>query len=87
MTVAALAAPHAQPRLTPPRPRTLPLQAKTSAGYRDYQLLVRSPNGWMVELQIIPAEFLGVKTDGHEEYDKYRFVLEAAGRARASAAQ
>ena len=61
------------------------MQAKKSAGYRDYQLLVRSPDGWMVELQIIPEECLAVKKDGHEKYDKYRFVLEAATRARATA--
>ena len=41
----------------------------------------------MVELQIIPKELLDVKKDGHEKYDQYRFVLEAAGRARANAAK
>lgn len=60
-------------------------QAKRSAGYRDYQVLARGPDGWMVELQRIPAECLAVKNDlGHEEYTNYRFVLEAANRARAN---
>ena len=60
-------------------------QAKRSAGYRDYQVLARGPDGWMVELQLIPAECLAVKNDlGHEEYTNYRFVLEAANRARAN---
>lgn len=57
--------------------------AKLSAGYRDFQLLVRSKDGWIVELQLIPAQTLEVKSQfGHSEYTEFRFILECARRAR-----
>ena len=38
-----------------------------SAGYRDYQLLVKAPGaGWIIELQVIPTELYTLKrTLGH----------------------
>ena len=57
--------------------------AKLSAGYRDYQVLVKSPEGWIVELQIIPEEVYKLKGElGHKNYTSYRFILECAQRAR-----
>lgn len=55
------------------------------AGYRDYQLLIRSAAGWIVELQVIPAETYKLKSElGHSSYAKYRFIVDAARRARAA---
>ena len=56
-----------------------------SAGYRDYQMLVRTKRGgWLFELQILPEEMYELKNSlGHEDYTKYRFAIEAADRARA----
>lgn len=52
-----------------------------SAGYRDYQLVLRTPDGWLVEVQIIPAEMLKLKSAlGHADYTEYRFFLEVARR-------
>ena len=59
--------------------------AKESGGYRDYQALVRvGPGGWIVEVQVIPADMYALKSSlGHAGYAKYRFVLEACKRANA----
>ena len=58
--------------------------ADDSAGYRDCQILVREPkHGWIVEIQIIPAQMYEVKNScGHAGYAKYRFILEACKRAK-----
>lgn len=37
--------------------------ADDSAGYRDYQLVVRTPDGWLVELQVIPVEMYQLKSE------------------------
>ena len=61
--------------------------AGSSAGYRDCQLILKlvKQNGWLFELQIIPQEMYELKNakgsgGGHEDYTKYRFILEAAKR-------
>ena len=57
---------------------------RDSAGYRDYQLLVRTADGWIVELQIIAERMLQLKNElGHSEYTHFRFLVEAGLRARA----
>lgn len=57
--------------------------AADSAGYRDYQLVLRTTDGWLVELQIIPRELLKLKLElGHSDYTEYRFLVEAGKRAR-----
>ena len=54
-----------------------------SAGYRDYQVLVQTTDGWIVELQLIPEGMYTLKsTLGHADYAKYRFIVEAGKRAR-----
>ena len=35
--------------------------ASDSAGYRDYQLLARTPDDWLVEMQVIPEEMYQLK--------------------------
>jgi hypothetical protein len=58
------------------------VSAYDSGGYRDCQCLVRVPNGWVVELQIIPTAIYKVrKRCGHSAYKEQRFVLEARTRA------
>ena len=57
-----------------------------SAGYRDYQGLVQAPGGWMMELQLMPAECYEVKKKCHDECSECRFILECAQRARKNAA-
>ena len=44
---------------------------------------MREPKtGWIVEIQIIPAQMYAVKNScGHAGYAKYRFILEACKRA------
>ena len=37
--------------------------AGDSAGYRDYQLVARTPDGWLVELQVIPVEMYQLKSE------------------------
>ena len=63
--------------------------AYESAGYRDYQLLARVvKTGWVVEIQVIPAEMFRIKDEfGHKGYAKYRFILEACKRAKAKASK
>jgi hypothetical protein len=57
---------------------------RDSAGYRDYQLLVRTKDGWIVELQIIAESMLQLKNElGHSEYTRFRLLIEAGQRARA----
>ena len=54
-----------------------------SAGYRDFQLVVRTPDNWLIEIQIIPKEMYDLKeTLGHRDYTKYRHTVEAMKRAR-----
>jgi len=61
---------------------------KASAGYRDYQIVVRTKRGgWLFELQILPEEMHELKNElGHGEYTQYRFAIEAANRARLASA-
>ena len=42
---------------------------RDSAGYRDYQLLVKTPgDGWIVELQVIPSQLYTLKRNlGHSK--------------------
>ena len=62
--------------------------ASDSAGYRDVQLLVRTPDHWLIEIQIIPAQMFALKQSlGHTDYTRYRFVIEAGKRARAKQQQ
>lgn len=54
-----------------------------SAGYRDYQVILKTKDGgWLLELQIIPEEMLFLKENGldngHADYTDYRFTVEAA---------
>lgn len=57
-----------------------------SAGYRDVQLLVKTAAGWIVELQIIPSEIYQLKNSlGHQDYMKYRLIVEAGKRSRSAA--
>lgn len=54
-----------------------------SAGYRDVQVLVKTAAGWIIELQIIPVEMYDLKNRlGHQDYTKYRLILEAGKRSR-----
>ena len=47
--------------------------AEDSAGYRDYQLILRTEQGWLVELQIIPSDIYKLKRKlGHSDYTEYR---------------
>lgn len=61
-----------------------------SSGYRDYQLLARLSDGYMVEIQIIPRKMYEVKSElgcanatgetlltGHDAYKEYRAIREA----------
>ena len=62
--------------------------ASDSAGYRDFQLLLRTPDGWLVELQVIPAQMHQLKERlGHTDYTKFRFIIEAGKRIRAQQQQ
>lgn len=55
---------------------------KETAGYRDYQVILKTKEGWLVEVQVIPEEMLELKESlGHEDYTEYRFIVEAAKRA------
>lgn len=58
---------------------------KDSAGYRDYQIIIRTKvGGWLFELQVIPEEILDLKESlGHDDYTEFRFIVEAAKRAAA----
>lgn len=43
--------------------------SRDSAGYRDYQLLVQTKEGWIVELQLIPEDMYVLKEKlGHTDY-------------------
>ena len=43
--------------------------AADSAGYRDYQIVARTKQGWLVEIQVIPREIYKLKsTLGHNDY-------------------
>lgn len=54
---------------------------KQTAGYRDYQIILKTKEGWLVEVQVIPEEMLELKeTLSHEVYTEYRFIMEAAKR-------
>lgn len=58
--------------------------ATSDGGYRDYQLLVRDSEGWLVEIQVIPAKAYAIKKDtGTEQYTSFLFILAAAKQARA----
>lgn len=55
-----------------------------SAGYRDYQIILKTGEGWLVEVQVIPEEMLDLKEKlGHDDYTEYRFIVEAAKRSHA----
>jgi serine/threonine protein kinase len=57
---------------------------RDSAGYRDYQILVQVPSGWMLEVQIIPSQLYTLKRElGHKDYTAFRFLIEAGIRSRA----
>lgn len=59
---------------------------RDSAGYRDYQVLVRTQGGWLFELQLIPEAMHQLKMQlGHGDYVRFRFIIEAGMRARAKA--
>ena len=59
---------------------------RDSAGYRDCQVLVRTKEGWLVELQLIPEAMHQLKLQlGHGDYVRFRFIIEAGMRARAKA--
>ena len=61
--------------------------SRESAGYRDYQVLVQTNEGWIMEIQLIPKAMYKLKTKlGHADYVQYRFIIEAGRRARAAAA-
>jgi hypothetical protein len=57
-----------------------------SAGYRDYQAVVRlKKGGWLFEIQIIPQEIYRLKIKlGHDSYESDRAFGEASERARAT---
>ena len=50
----------------------------SSAGYRDYQIILKTAvDGWLVEVQIIAEEMHALKGRlGHANYEEYRFKLE-----------
>lgn len=57
--------------------------SRASAGYRDYQVLVQTKEGWIMELQLIPKAMYKLKSKlGHNDYTQYRFIIEAGQRAR-----
>jgi hypothetical protein len=67
---------------------SLTYDRRESAGYRDYQLLVATASGWLVEIQILPEEMNEIKQSiGHSDYTEYRFIIEANNRARGRKAQ
>lgn len=52
-----------------------------SHGYRDYQIILETKQGWLVEVQVIPEEMLKLKDSlGHADYTKFRFLREAYAR-------
>jgi len=56
-----------------------------SAGYRDYQIILQTKEGWLVEVQIVPEEMLALKEElGHGDYTQFRFVVEAKKRQASS---
>lgn len=56
--------------------------SRDSAGYIDYQVLVQTKEGWIVELQLIPAAMHALKISlGHTEYVQFRFIIEAVRRS------
>eukprot|EP00729_Bicosta_minor_P017481 gene17481-33470_t len=57
--------------------------SKQSAGYRDYQIILKTKDGWLVEVQVIPEEMLETQLKeklGHKDYTEFRVILEAANR-------
>lgn len=57
--------------------------AAESADYGDYQILVRSTGGWIVELQVIlEPVFLLRKQLAHKDYKDFRFIVESTKRAK-----
>jgi hypothetical protein len=65
---------------------SLSYDGRESAGYRDYQLLVRIDHGWLVEIQVIPEEMYEIKQKlGHSDYTQNRFNIEAIDRAAKNA--
>lgn len=57
--------------------------SRASAGYRDYQVIVQTKEGWIMELQLIPKAMYKLKSKlGHSDYTQYRFIIEAGQRAR-----
>lgn len=51
----------------------------TPAGYRDFSVLLRSPEGFLCELQVMPTTMFAAKmTTGHKLYEQSRFIAEQA---------
>jgi hypothetical protein len=62
---------------------SLTYNGRKSAGHRDYQLLVATASGWLVEIQILPEEMYEIKQSiGHSDYTEYRYIIEVLNRAR-----
>ena len=63
--------------------RTQTLESAESGGYRDFQIILKTSGGWLVEVQVIPEEMLELKkTLGHKNYTHFRFLREANERAQ-----
>jgi hypothetical protein len=60
--------------------------SRESAGYRDYQILVKTKGGFLVELQLVEKEMHALKERlEHKEYTGYRFLIEVGHRVREKA--
>lgn len=45
-------------------------------GYRDISMILRSPKGFNVELQVTTTHMLNAKNVGHKLYEKRRLIVE-----------
>ena len=55
-----------------------------SGGYRDYQIILATNAGWLIEVQVIAEEMYALKKDcGHKNYTQFRFLREANERGLA----
>ena len=67
----------------PPSSYANSFESAESGGYRDFQIILKTSGGWLVEVQVIPEEMLELKkTLGHKNYTHFRFLREANERAQ-----
>ncbi len=51
----------------------------TGEGYRDVNMIVRAPNGHLMEVQVNTKAMMEAKNEGHELYEKTRTILARNG--------